>query len=408
MSKLISPEVAKVLNALGGNVGQNHIETNPEKIKQAEIAAAIRLEHAQKMEASGISKAEIEQYMKNANELMHTGNTGYGKELIPVEVLTQQVIDLVPKYSTFLPTLPGFHGTGLAISQKVPVIGEVGFFKGNTEPTTGAQAIPQPSNRLATGEVQINQAPLLADVFITKRELNYSIVDLEALIKQRLAESLARTMESMLINADIETGSTGNINSDDQAPATTFATTGGAADHRLLLDHGLRELAINGSGLTVNAGALDMTDFIAVMNLLGDLASNPADLLWLFNRSTYNKALTLDAFAKANERGLASTIAGNAISNVFGADLFIARDLLKSEADGKQSATPGNNTLGQFLLFHKAAIQHGYGQPFEIEVTRVAGKGVQLTATCEWGFAIAQLLAGSTDSVVGLARNITL
>lgn len=406
--KILTNDTIKVLQALGANVSNSQVENDPEKIKAQETLAAKRLENAQKMEEAGIDKAEIDAYMKNANELMHTGNTGFGAELIPTEVLTQEVLDLVPKYSTFLGALPGFHGTNMPISAKVPVIGETGFFKGNTEQTTGAQALPQASNRLATGEVVITQAPLIADVFITKRELTYSIVDLENLVKTRLASALARTIESMIINADVEAGAVGNVNSDDQAPATTFAATGGAADHRLLLDHGLREVAINGSGLTVNAGALDMGDFVAMMNILGDLAANPADLLWLFNRSTYNKALTLDAFAKANERGQQSTIDGKAISNVFGADLFIGRDVPKTEADGKMSATASNNTLGQFLLFHKAAVQYGYGMPFEVEVTRVAGKGVQITATCEFGFAIAQLLAGNSDSSVALARNITL
>lgn len=389
---ILDKDTLKVLNALGAS-GLKADDVSEKELHKEEIAE--------------MQKEEVDGVQKNANELMHTGNTGYGKELIPVDVLTQEVLELIPNYSTFISSLPGFHGTGMAVSQKVPVIGEVGFFQGNSEPTTGAQAINQATHKMATGEVTISQASLIAEVFLTKRELTYSVADLESLIKNKLAASFARTQESMIINADSETGGTGNVNSDDQAPATTFAATGAANDHRLLLDHGLRELAINGS-LAVNAGTLDMTDFTAVMNLLGDLAANPADLLWLFNRSTYNKALTLDAFAKANERGAASTINGNAISNVLGADLFIARDLAKAEADGKQSATPGNNTLGQFLLFHKAAVQHGYGMPFEVEVTRVAGKGVQLTATAEWGFAIAQQLAGQTDSVVGAAVNITL
>jgi HK97 family phage major capsid protein len=403
--KLFNPEVAKVLQALGANIGNSSVKKDDPEIQRVEQLRAARIKG---MEEAGATKAEIEEYMKNANELMHTSNTGAGAELIPTNVLTKEVLDLIPKYSTFLDALPGFHGTDMAISQKVSVIGETGFFKGNTEPTTGAQTIPQPSNKLLTGEVTITQAPLIADVFLTKRELTYAIDELESLVKTRLAASLARTQESMIINGDAETGATGNVNSDDQAPATTFATTGGTADHRLLLDHGLRELAINGSNLTVNAGTFDVADLIAVMNLLGDLAANPADLLWLFNRSTYNKALGLDAFLKSSESGEKSTIHGKAITNIFGADLFIPRDLGKSEADGKQSATASNNTLGQYLLFHKAAVQHGYGQPFEIEVTRVAGKGVQITATCEWGFAIAQLLAGQSDSVVGLARNITL
>jgi HK97 family phage major capsid protein len=369
---LLDKDVAKVINALGGNIGKSE-------------------------------QSDVIDYSKNANELMHTANTGFGKEVIPVDVLSQKVIDMIPQYATFLNSLPGFHGTGMAISEKVAVIGETGFFAGNTEPTTGAQAIRQPANRLATGEVTISQAQLIADVFLTKRELNYSIVDLESLVQQKLAASLARTIESMIVNGDDETGSTGNVNSDDQAPATTF----GATDHRILIDHGIRELSINNS-FAKNAGTLDNSDFLAVMNYLGDLASDPNDCLWIFNRATYNKALGLAEFYKANERGVASTLAGNAITNIFGSDLFISRAMPKTEADGKMSATPGNNVLGQFAYVYKPAIQYGYGQPFEIELTRVAGKGLQLTATCEFGFTIVQKKAGMDDSSVGLGINITL
>ena len=347
-------------------------------------------------------KEEIGEVQTNANELMHTTNTGFGEELIPVEVLTEQVLDLIPKYSTFLGSLPGFHGTNMPISAKVPIIGETGFFSKNTEPTTGAQAIPQPSNRLATGEIQIDQAPLIADVFLTKRQLNYSVGQLESLVRTKLAEGLARTIEAMILNADTATGSTGNINSDDQAPATTY----GADHYSLILDNGLRKLGLAATG--VDAGTLDMGDFLSVINKIGDFAANPADCLWVFNRATYNKALGLDAFAKANERGQSSVIAGNAISNVYGSDLFIARDMPKTEADGKMSYVAGNNIKGGFLYFYKPAVQYGYGQPFELELTKVAGKGIQLTATCEFGFAIANEKAGQADKSVGLAMNVTL
>jgi len=360
-----------------------------------------------KNEVDGVVTAEVEGVSTNANELEHTANTGKGAELIPVNVLSQQILDMVPEYSTFLSGLPGFHGTGLNLTEKVAVIGDVGFFQGNAEQTTGAQALPQARNLLLTGEILLTQAPLIADVFVTKRELRYSVAKLEEVIKTKLAKSFARTIESMIINGDSETGATGNVNSDDQAPATTFATSGGAADHRLLIDHGLRELAINGS-FTVNAGTLDRSDFISVMNLLGDLASNMGDCAWLFNRQTYNKALGLDDFAKANDRGQQSTIDGKAVTNIFGADLYVCRDLGLSEADGKQSATPASNTKGQFLLVNKIAIQYGFGDPLELSVNVVPGRGIQITACADFGFGIAQLKAGETSTSVAAGINITV
>lgn len=71
-----------------------------------------------------------------ANEVMNTGATGFGTELIPTNVMLDPMLDLVPNYSKLLPLLPGNHGNNMPISAKVPVIGEAELFKGNTEWTT--------------------------------------------------------------------------------------------------------------------------------------------------------------------------------------------------------------------------------------------------------------------------------
>lgn len=392
--KLLSPEVAKVLEALGNGV------TTEQELAQIEANKAKRLEHAAKMEAAGLSKEDIEGYMKNANEIMHTTNTGAGKELIPVNVLSEEIIDMIPKYSTFLSALPGFHGTNMPVSAKVAAIGEVGFFEGNTEQTTGALGpSPQATHKLATGEVTITQGMFIARVAVTKRELNYSIVDLEALIKERLASAAARTIEALILNADsANAGATGNVNSDDETPPATA--------YYMQQANGIRRAAL---ATAVDAGTLDAGDFLSLMNLLGDLYGDGSQALWITNRRTYNKALGLDQFTDSSKRGAKNTVEGGPVDEVYGADLFVARDNPLTEADGKVSFdTPANNVKGSLHLVYKPAIQYGYGQPLEIEVERVPGKGVNIVATFEFGFSIATGLAGQSEQAVASAINITV
>lgn len=379
--------VLHVMNALGlTEEGRKRMEDNRVK----------RLEE--------LSKMKIE---TNANEVVHTGNTGYGAELIPTNVLQSEIFDALPKYSTFLTELPGFHGFNMGVSEDVSVIGDPGFFQGNGEWTTGAGTIVQGNSKQPTGKVTINQASFIMSIDVSKRELNYAVGDLESLLKDRIAAAWARTAESALINGDTVTAGTGNVNSDDQAPATTFASLGGAQYHVLKLDNGLVKLGVGAT--IVNAGTLDITDLIDVENKVGDYFADPSQCLWLFNRKTYNKMKGIAAFYDASQRGESSTLSGKAITNIDGADLFVARDLGLAEADGKLSgATPANNTLGRFLLFWKPAVQHGYGQNFELDVVKVPGKGVSIIATVEWGFSIVQQKAGITDSSVGLAANITV
>ncbi len=346
---------------------------------------------------------------QNANDVEHTTNTGFGEELVPDQILSADIIDFTPQFGAFLSMLPGFHGSNMGKKETVPIIGDEGFMIGNTEWTTGAGTIAQGNSKQKTGEIDIEQAPFLKSIDISKRLLNYSVVDIEAWIKTKIARSEARTIESIIINGDSESGGTGNVNSDDQEPATTFAAVGGALYHATMIDHGVREIAINGSNLTVNAGTADLTDLIALMNILGDLASNPEACMWLFNRRTYNKYLTLQAFYDASQRGQVSTVAGNAITNLFGSDLTIARDYPLAEADGKKSGvTLANNTLGGYSYIYKPAIQWGYGQAFELDVVKIPGLGISVIATNEVGITIVQKKAGLTDSSVASAINVTV
>jgi activator of 2-hydroxyglutaryl-CoA dehydratase len=40
---------------------------------------------------------------KNANEVIHTGNTGYGKELVNLDVFTNNIYEGIAKKSKFVP-----------------------------------------------------------------------------------------------------------------------------------------------------------------------------------------------------------------------------------------------------------------------------------------------------------------
>ena len=352
--------------------------------------------------------AAKEKYQKNANEVEHTTNVGFGKELVPVDVLTGEIISMVPTYGTFINALSGFQGANMGTSEKRAVIGEIGFAYGNTEWTTGAGLIGQGRRKLPTDNVTINQVDMIAQVDISKRLLNHSIVDLEMKVKQEIAASYARTIESMILNADSSDLAIGNVNLDDAQPSVTF--TDGADDHRLLLDDGLRKTFLSG---TVDVdykdvGALSWNDFIEVRALMDVFSYDLAEMLLLMNGSTYNKALTLDEFKKANENGMDSTIYKGAISNIAGVDLYVARDYPKTEADGKVSVNPALNTKGGFLYLRRSAVQYGYGQAIELDTVKIPGKGISIIATQEFGFAVVNKKAGQTAPRVVGGINVTL
>jgi hypothetical protein len=92
-------------------------------------------------------------------------------------------------------------------------------------------------------------------------------------------------MEALILNGDTTNAGTGNINSDDADPADTNYYLGA---------NGLRKAAFAGSGCTTDVGTLDFDDYITMLNILGQYAAKPEDLVWIMNRRTYNKSLAIN------------------------------------------------------------------------------------------------------------------
>lgn len=343
------------------------------------------------LDVSMDSKSELEIETK-ANEVMHTTNTWFWKELIPTNVLMDPMLDMVPNYSKLLPLLPWNHGNNMPISAKVPIIWEADLFQWNSEWTTWAWTFITPANNWPhTWEITIVQWQYITTVSISKRELNYAPENLEAIIRERLNRAAARTIDAVIINWDSETWSTWNVNSDDWAPASWA--------YFLQNDHWIRELAINWNN-TVDCWTLDSSDFLAVKAKLDPAyQANLNDLLFITDSTTYNKSLILDEVITVDKFWPEATIHSWVLAKVFGIDILVARDYPLTEADGKCSKTNSNNVKWWFACIYKPAIQYGFGQPLEIEIFKTPWKWVDLVATFEFGFAIANEVANLWKTV---------
>lgn len=352
----------------------------------------------------GIQGEGVPELETNANEVMHTSNTGKGAEMVPTSVLSQQIFDTILDYSSFLKMLPGYHGVGLNKIEEVPVIGDVGFFALHAEKTTGAFALTQAANTMATAKVTLTQKQYDLKIDVSNELSQFNVLgaaEFERRLKEKIAKAMVRTVESLIINGDTTNAATGNVNLDDADPADTLYYLGAL---------GLRYYGVAGSAnvTKVDVGSMDMADLVSVANLLGDFFADPSQCLWIFNRSTYNKALNIAEFADAAKNGKGSTINSGAITNILGADVVVNRDMPKTEADGKISTTASNNTLGTFLIFWKPAVQYGYGQELQLELFNLGADGYQLQGWFNVAVSIVQKLAGQTDSSLGYGYNVTL
>ena len=348
------------------------------------------------------------------NEVMNTGNTGYGAEFIPSQIMATQLMDLTPQFSKLLPLLPSNHGNNLPKTYTQPVRGmSVGdtLFQGKGQWTTGYPYQTQDDHgisRVPTQNVTLSQVPFICEVQISDDQLRYNAVNTEEYVKQEIAKGMAWTVDSVIINGDSETGSTGNVNSDDQAPATTFAATGGAKDHRLMIDGGIRERAINGS-YTKDFGTLADTDYSDLMTVLGRYATNVEDLLFVQSIHVTNKMKALDAFKLWTNSGDKAGIQKGITPTPFGVDVLTHQYVPRTEADGKMSgATLANNVKGQTLLIYKPAIQYGFGKEMTFEVSRVPGYGWRIICTFDFAFTIVDSANSLSEPTVAAGINITV
>lgn len=349
-----------------------------------------------------------------ANEVMGTANTGYGAEFIPSQVMASQLMDLVPSFAKLLPLLPGNHGNNLPKTYAAPVRGlSIGdtLFQGKTEWNTGDPSATENDHgisRVPTKNVTLNQKSFICEVRVSDNQLRYNAVNTEQYIKEEIAKGMAWTVDSVVINGDSETGATGNVNSDDQAPATTFSASGGALDHRLIIDGGLRERGINGS-YSSDLGTLADTDYMTLLGILGRYATNVEDVLFLQSIHVTNKMKALDAFKLWTNSGDRANIQKGITPTPFGVDVLTHHLVPRTEADGKMSgATLSNNVKGQCIAFYKPAVQYGFGQEMTFEVVRNPGYGWRIICTFDFAFALVDAADSLSEPTVAVGYNITV
>jgi len=336
-----------------------------------------------------------------ANEVLSTINNtnwydAYG--------MVNDIKDLTPQFGKVLSQFQGgFEGNNLPVSYPIPYDITDYYMQGKSEwedetkPAFNIKTQTDNKNTLAL-------TPLILEFGISDKMISHSTdKQLYEKVLQKLLKSAARTIESMIINGDSTAGATGNVNSDDQAPATTFAADGGTAYHATLLDHGIRENSITNSN-TYNVGAFDSDDMLATVRKLAERYQEEFDdILFLTNPSTGVVMMTDDGFKLASSTNKGAAIDTGVIAKPWGIDMVSSPLVPKAEADGKVSKTPGNNTLGQFAVVYKPAVRWGFGKDIQVEVVRVAGYGFHMIVTAEAGFTILDL-----TNTCALGMNVTI
>jgi hypothetical protein len=362
------------------------------------VSLALKAEGASedRYDFAKVSERKMANLETKANELVHTGNTGAGAELIPGAIQTTDFLDLAPTIFPTLEMFKGFHGRNMDKTMEVPIIGEIGLHNLEAESTGDTLTnVNASTGTLATAKCTIAQKKLAFRVTVSDEEVRFSnVIDIVAALQKKLADSSARTTVSALINGDTVLTANTNINLIDGTPTGT--------EHYLVGD-GLRKSAFSDSTAT-DGGTLAFADFITAMNSLGE--NTTGDLFWLFGTYSHNLALTINEFSQQYINGAFSTVRTGKVPSFLGYDVAVERYLNKSNTAGKISATGANNAKGSVILADKYAMQWGYNGDYSIELVRVPAKGWQLVGYYYLGLTSASGKAG-TDKRISMLYNLS-
>jgi hypothetical protein len=360
--------------------------------------------------ASEVKAASSKLFETKANEVIHTGNTNFGAELIQGAVTTSDFIDLATADSSALSFFQGFHGRDMDMTTKVPAIGELDYHGLASEwvddTTNPAAAMGIPTGKMPTATVQIDQQQYTFKIDLSDKQSRFSVVDVVQKLTQLLGKSAGRTILATAFNGDTVT-TTANINNFGIAPALNADGT----RKYFLGANGLRKAGIAAGG--VNVGTLTFDQLMSVAFALNDNWNSPEDVAFFMDRGSYNKTLLLNEFKTNSVNGRFSTVNTGAVSNVAGSDVFVLGNILpKTDANGRVDAsTPANNTKGTIIAAHKFSLQYGFNGNYEIEIFRIPTVGWRIAGHYYAGFAVADSLTGmptATSRLVAAGINVTI
>jgi HK97 family phage major capsid protein len=227
------------------------------------------------------------------------------------------------------------------------------------------------------GEATASQDPATAKSTFTATEqiaeVNWAYdLDEDAVIatlpslRMDLTRSAAEQMDAFAINADATSAATGNINLDDDTPATDAYYLSAGQDgirHYFLVDR---------TGQSANISTT-LTDALwrAGVAKAGKYAIDPEKVLVVTNVKTYLVSLMgLSQVRTLDTYGPQATILTGELAKIDGKPVIVSESMLLAEDDGKISATAANNDEGTIAIVNRDMWKVGFRRQLLIEIER--------------------------------------
>lgn len=334
-------------------------------------------------------KKQIAGIETRANEAMTTGQDGFGQDFVPTD-LASTILAKVRDANTFVSKIsaPIIMPTA---TYTIPVEG--------SDPTwiaTGEQAnvtgTAVTTSKAGTEDLVLTAKKYSASVYTSWELDEDSIINIRSFLGDKMAKSYAELLDKVWYNGDVVTAGTGNINSDDAAPA---------AGSYYLHQDGLIKSSITAAN-TVNVGTLELADIRAARQAMGIKGVDPTQLILVVSNDVYYKLLGLGQAETVEKFGGRATVVNGVLAAIDGIEVLPTSLISNALATGKVHTTTGN-TLGRAILVYKPDMLHGFKRDLTVH-TEYLPEYDQFRFTSHVRYAIK---IKATDSAIVL-RNITL
>ena len=221
-----------------------------------------------------------------------------------------------------------------------------------------------PESSPGTDNVTLNAKKFAIHSMYSGELVEDSIVPILPFLRDQLMLSASHGIDNVLLNGDIVTAATGNINLDDEAPVST--------KNYLAMD-GLRKLAIvtNTANKNDAAGAITAAKFALLRGLMAVYGINPNYLAAVVDMATYLDMVELTEVKTIDQYGPSATIRTGELAKCYGIPLIVSEEMGLTEADGKICKTPASNTKGQICMVSTRGWLGGWRRHLKIETERI-------------------------------------
>jgi hypothetical protein len=249
---------------------------------------------------------------------------------------------------------------------------------------------------------------------VTEQNWSYTldedaIVAMAPALRSRLAQSGAEIIDAFVLNADATNAATGNINTDDAAPAADSYYLSDGQDglrHQWLVDN-------TGQGVAASAALTD-AKITEMLGKMGKYAINPAEVLLITDVQTYLNGFLKtgtgapgEYFSTLDKVGPNAVILTGQMGQYRGIPVIVSASAPTTEADGKVSATAANNTKGQITAVNRMMWYAGFRRELLIEMDRDIQRRMFIMVSSIRQAVAAHGTRSSASHVAGL-RDITL